>query len=97
MNHRVGGAHQTAVVLFAEPKSRLRQVAPENCNARLEESVEPFEIQMKLEGVPEADFGLARVLRAHQEVQRIGAPRQQIRRDMRPRYPVDPVMKVAIR
>ena len=82
VDDRVGGVDQTAIVVVGQAELRVGQVAQENGDARVEEAVEAGEVQVKLQGAPEAKLRLTPVLGAHKQVERIGVTLQQARHDV---------------
>ena len=53
MDHRVSGVDQAIVVFIGESKVRRSQVAAKDSHARLKIFVEPREIQMQLQRLPQ--------------------------------------------
>ena len=82
MNDGVGGVHERGIFIVREAEMSVGEVAAENADARIEESLETRKIQMELEGAPEAFVRFLLIARAHEQVQRIGMIREQIRRDV---------------
>ena len=83
MDHRIGGVDQAVVVVIGEAKVRRGQVAAKDPHARLKVFVESREIQMQLQGLPQAARGFLRIAGAHQQVQRSAVLLQQVGGDVR--------------
>ena len=71
-----------AIIVLAQAEARIGQIAQKNTDARIEKLFEVREIHVELKRAPEAAARFLRVARAHQQIQRIGMIREQIRRDV---------------
>ena len=70
VNHRIGGVDQSIVIVPAKTESCPGQIPTKDPDARLQIFVETREVQMQLQRLPQPNFGLVRVARAHQQIQR---------------------------
>ena len=78
VDDRIRGVNQAVIVVVGEAEVRRGQVAAKNPHTRLEVFVEAREIQMQLQGLPQAAGSLLRVAGAHQQVQRSAVLLQQV-------------------
>jgi hypothetical protein len=83
VNYGICRAHELRVVSVGEAEMRVGEIAAKNLDARAQQFVEAREIQMQLEGAPEAFLRFLVIARADQQIQRVGMARKQIRRDVR--------------
>src|SRR3954471_2111302 len=70
MNYRICSVDQTIVVITRQAKTLVGQIAAKDPDPRLQVFVKRLEIEMQLKSAPEALFGLVRITRAYQQVQR---------------------------
>src|SRR5437870_7974133 len=82
MEDRVRVVNQTSIVLIGKAKLRGCQIAAKDIDARAQTIFELWEIEMQLQGAPQAHLGLMGVFRADQDIQRIAISLQQVRGHM---------------
>ena len=84
MNNRIRGVHQAVVLVATQAETGRSQVSAENAYSSLKKLVEARKLQVQLQRLPEAQFGIARVASPHQQVQRGTVALQQVGGDVRP-------------
>ena len=83
MNDRIGRPNQFLVFIVVEAEARFGQISLENPYAGIQKSFELSEVDVQLQGSPQANVRLALIARPHQKIQRIAVIPQQVRRDVR--------------
>ena len=68
VNDRVRSFHQSPVVIVRQAELLLGDIPTKNVNAGVQVIVKSREIQMQLQGPPQAHFRLVRVRRPHQNI-----------------------------
>jgi len=82
MDHRIGGVDQAIVIIPRQTELSPRQVSAKDSDPRLQIFVEPWEVQMQLQRMPQAHLRLVRISRPYQHVQRSSVLLQQIGGDV---------------